>query len=180
MIISNRQQQESYDYLHKLFDYDGQNLIWKVNRQGTKGINSIAGTKDKDGYIVIRLDNKAYKAHRLIWMFVNGYMPENSLDHINRIKTDNRIENLREVSNQCNIQNAGMWSSNTSGIKGVSWHKQTKKWVAHIKVNQKAKHLGRFVNKIDAAKARYQAEIKYNWQSCEAGGSSAKQFINNN
>jgi len=180
MIISNKERKESQEYLHKLFSYDGKDLIWKVQKSNNIKVGSIAGNKQKNGYNYIGIDGKIYFAHRLIWMFVYGYLPENQIDHVNRIKDDNRIENLREVSNQCNIQNAGMSKNNTSGIKGVHWCKRAKRWVAQITVNDKNKNLGKYKNKIDAAKARYQAEIKYDWASCEAGKSSAKQFIDAN
>jgi len=177
MIISNENMKESQEYLHKLFSYDGKDLIWKKTRGG-RITGSIAGNKNKtDGYIRITLDKKLYLAHRLIWMFVYGYLPENDLDHINRIRDDNQIDNLREVSTQCNIQNSKVYTNNLSGIKGVAWQKQRKKWMAQITINGKQKNLGRFKNKIDAAKARYQAELKYDWASCETGKSSAKQFI---
>ena len=177
MIISNENMKESQEYLHKMFSYDGKNLIWKVRKTNSVKIGDIAKSVDGKGYIHVSIDGKRYKAHRLIWMFVYGYMPENQIDHINRVRDDNRIENLREVSQSCNTQNSGIRSDNTSGIKGIYWHKKRNNWAARITVNGKRKNLGGFKNKVDAAKARYEAELKYDWASCETGDSSAKQFI---
>ena len=83
------------------------------------------------------------------------------IDHINGVKTDNRINNLRLVTRSINLQNASMRCHNTSGFNGVSWHKSTKKWRAQIRVDGKSIHLGVFSNKKDAIAARIKANIKY-------------------
>ena len=98
-----------------LFEYrqDGK-LIWKIKRSGTKKWKT-AGAMHRNGYIVITFKGKQYPAHRLIWLFHNGFLPENGihLDHINRQKDDNRIENLRMVTSQCNQRNTGNWVTST-------------------------------------------------------------------
>jgi hypothetical protein len=87
--------------------------------------------------------------------------PEDQIDHINRIRTDNRISNLREVSHKQNHQNRSKSSHNTSGHSGVSWYKQKSRWRAQITHNQKDIHLGLFTNLEDAIAARKAAEKLY-------------------
>jgi len=84
-----------------------------------------------------------------------------SVDHINRIGLDNRRSNLRRATNQEQCVNQGMLKNNTSGVKGVCWHKQCQKWMAHIKVNRERIHLGLYDTIGEAAQARLGAEAKY-------------------
>lgn len=83
-------------------------------------------------------------AHRLIWALETGHWPKDQIDHVNGIRTDNRIENLREASNSQNSMNQGVRADNTSGHKGVCWHSGAKKWRAYINLNGKRTHLGFF------------------------------------
>lgn len=89
-----------------------------------------AGSITALGYIVIVLNYKHLYAHRLAWLYTHGYIPENEIDHINKTKTDNSISNLREVSRSCNAINTINQKNNTSGVKGVYWRKERKKWQA--------------------------------------------------
>ena len=126
-------------------------------------INSSAkvGTLTPKGYLKIHLLKKSYQAHRLAWLYVHGIMPEDQLDHENHDKTDNRIENLREVSNQENLKNQSMRSTNTSGFVGVYWDNKQEKWSSQIMVDAKCIFLGRFKSKQGAIKARKLANVKY-------------------
>lgn len=119
------------------------------------------GSKNNTGYVCISFNRKKYLAHRLIWLFVHGSFPKGMIDHINRIKTDNRISNLREVSNSENMQNIGFIKSNKSGIKGVSFKKSTGKWVANISIGGKAIFLGSHDDKESAAQAYKDAQKIY-------------------
>jgi hypothetical protein len=110
-------------------------------------------SKDRDGYILNFVKGKIYREHRLIWMYVYGEMPNGMLDHINRIKSDNRIENLRIVSFSENRQNIGKLSNNKSGFKGVWFHKVNKNWCASISVDKKNCHIGSFATKEEAYEA---------------------------
>ena len=165
----------TYERLHEVLDYDSESGIftWKVSRRGCR-IGSVAGCIDKHGYYVIKIDKKKYQGHRLAWMYVNGYMPENDIDHINRNKTDNRIDNLREVSRQCNLRNTGNRNDNTSRVKGVYFNKTTNKWYAQITVNQKQIHLGYFEDFNDAVLARYKKECELGWKGCDSNSPSYK------
>lgn len=96
------------------------------------------------GYIVIKIYGKNYLAHRLAWLYTFGYFPEKYLDHINLIKSDNRISNLREANQSQNQGNTLKHKRNTSGYKGVCFDKWSNRWKAEICFNGKSKNLGRF------------------------------------
>jgi hypothetical protein len=100
-------------------------------------------------------------AHRLAWFYVHGEFPKCELDHINGVRDDNRISNLRECSRAENMQNAGMFKTNTSGYTGVTWHKQRRKWAAQIWVNNKRMYLGLRESKEDAYALYLEAKAKY-------------------
>ena len=139
--------------LRHLLDYDPASGVftWRVSKSGTK-VGQVTGSIEKLGYLRIMIDGKSYKAHRLAWLWMTGEFPPDQIDHINRIKTDNRWENLRAATNQQNKMNSTN-SNNTSGKKGVSWDKQNGKWKAQIKVNGIKYHLGLYNDIEDAAVA---------------------------
>lgn len=110
------------------------------------------GYKCKSGYVVMKFMKKTIFVHRIIFLFHHGYLPK-YVDHINGNKSDNRIENLRDVTHCQNMMNIKKYSLNTSGYKGVSFHKRSKKWVAQIKFNKQRIYLGLF----DCAQKAYDA-----------------------
>lgn len=114
------------------------------------------GTIATNGYIQIRVDYKLEYAHRVIWESVNGKIPDGMvIDHINGNTTDNRILNLRLVTQSENMQNTrgARADNNTSKIKGVTFDKRRKKWIAQIFVDGKHHYLGQWDSKEEAAKA---------------------------
>lgn len=114
----------------------------------------IAGSKGANGYMQIKVAGKVYYQHRLAWYLHFGYWPENQIDHINGVKTDNRISNLRLATNKQNAQNTGLRRDNTSGVRGVYYEKGRKSpWKARIKIDGKFKFLGYFVTKGEAETA---------------------------
>jgi HNH endonuclease/AP2 domain len=127
---------------------------------GTAKIGGIAGTVTERGYIKIRVCGKKYLAHRLAWMYVYGEMPAN-IDHINGIKTDNRICNLRQATQIENGQNRAIHSKNTTGFAGVYFYKLTKKYKAQIGFNNKRYSLGYFESPEAAHKAYLEAKAKF-------------------
>jgi len=113
------------------------------------------GSLDKsNGYLCICVCGVQLYAHRLAWFLTHGKWPTQTIDHINRNRTDNRLENLRDVSYSDNNVNMGMRSHNTSGFEGVSWHAKARKWMAQIKRNGHYYYLGLFESKEDAKDLR--------------------------
>ena len=139
-----------------------------------------AGYKCPRGYIMMGVGGVYHRAHRLAWLYMYGYLPELSIDHINRVKGDNRISNLREASRQCNMRNSDISSKNTSGITGVSWHATNKRWQARITVNDKRMHLKTCKSIADAALARWDAEVKYGFPACNTTSTSYLYLKRNN
>ena len=133
--------------LKNLFDYVGGQLIAKTNSNKRKVGDALSSQTDK-GYLRSSVSGKSYRVHRLVFLYHHGYMPE-QVDHIDGNRTNNRIENLREATSSQNNQNRK--ATGSSGIKGVVWHKQSKKWVASICVNRKSVHLGSFLSIEEAA-----------------------------
>lgn len=161
--------------LHALFEFDagaGQ-LIWRTRPVedfatvrvwkiwNTRFAGTVAGYVDVNGkgYRRIELDGKRWLAHRLIWVYAHGAIPDGfNLDHISGVRDDNRLVNLRLVTIADNNRNRSMSPNNTSGTMGVHWHKPSSKWQAKISVDRQLKHLGSFDNLSDAAAARVKAE----------------------
>ncbi len=120
-------------------------FLWKIASVGRIKMLGVAGSKHNQGYIVITIKGKAYLAHRLAWLYVYGEIPREQLDHINNIRSDNRIANLRVATH---IQNQGNQikphHENKTGFLGVSFDKRRNKYVAYISINGRNKKLGRF------------------------------------
>ena len=155
--------------LKKILHYDPDTGVFTwVVAAGCVNAGDIAGGRKQNGYRYIKINGTLYLEHRLVWMFVYGYFPENDIDHINRVRDDNRISNLREVSQQCNSRNTGNPCDNTSGVKGVYFSKTRNKWQASIAVNQRRFFLGRYKNFDDAVLARFAAEVRLNWAGCDS------------
>ena len=138
-------------------------FTWKVPRTNNIKIGDIAGCLTKNGYRVISINDKPYKAHRLAWLYVYGKLPKNQIDHINHNKDDNRIVNLREVDSVENGRNRSIANNNKSGVTGVHWDNIAKQWKVQIKVKGEQIHLGYFHDFTEAVKARKEAEHKYNF-----------------
>lgn len=129
---------------------------WNTRYAGSRADASI----DSSGYRRVCLGHKHYIAHRIVWMMQMGAWPE-TIDHINGVKTDNRMENLRDVSIKLNSLNRPKQKNNQSGVTGVKWSKSCRKWEAAIQVNGEKIGLGFFLTFEMAAEARKKAEAKY-------------------
>lgn len=173
----NLKRKPEYNKMVSLLDYNSLTGIftWKDTRRGKVKIGDVAGCKHKsNGYIYIKLDNVDYSAHRLAFYYTHKYYPENEIDHINRVRDDNRSINLREVSYSCQSRNSKLSIKNTSGIKGVCWAKVDNKWHAYIWANGKSKSLGYYNSFDDAVYARYDGEQALGWKGCEANSPAYK------
>lgn len=124
-----------------------------------------AGRIDSRGYLQIMVLGTRYLAHRLAFLYVHGSLPSEGMevDHIDGNRKNNAWNNLRVVTKAENAKNQKRRCTNLSGVTGVSWYKPYQKWVAHIQVNGKPKHLGYFVSKRDAVEARQRASIAENF-----------------
>jgi hypothetical protein len=151
------------DILRDLFSYsviEGA-LYWKKRLSSRARLDTPAGCTDREGYMMITINGKSYRRHRLIWAYFYGDPGTNTeIDHINRIKGDDRIENLRLATRQENSYNV-VYSTNKSGHPGVCWHKRDKKWRVSIRVNGVNKHLGYYTQLDDACQAYKTAALKY-------------------
>ena len=147
--------------LKELLHYDAERGVftWLVNLRGRSArVGGVAGCRDGRGYGVIRIDGVLHRAHRLVWLYVHGQWPTHEVDHINGVRDDNRLVNLREATSTQNHQNRALSDTNTSGYLGVYWHKARQKWLARIAVNRKTHFLGRFDNPEEAAAAYVEAK----------------------
>ena len=132
------------DLLNELFEYDKETgkLYWKVVRQ-RGNVGDEVGCDNGRGYLVTRINDKVYRVHRVIFLMHKGYLPK-TLDHVNGDRADNRIENLRAVTSSQNQYNRKLNKNNTSGYKGVYYHKKTAKFRARISHLNKNIYLGSY------------------------------------
>jgi len=163
--------------LKELLHYNPKTGIftWKTTRGRFATVGVKAGSKIHR-YIRIKIKYISYRAHRLAFLYMKGYIPEYGVDHKDRIRHHNWWNNLRETTQQCNIRNTGNYKTNTSGVKGVSWDKNSKKWYASIMINQKTKNLGYYNNIMEAACHRLAAEQCVDWAGCDSS-SPAYQYV---
>lgn len=146
----------TFELAHSLFYEKDGVLYWRERKnisQGTaafntKYANKEAGGFDSKGYkrVKYKKDKKSIGVHRVIFLMRHGYLTE-VIDHINGNKIDNRIENLRAATYKTNNQNSRIAKHNTSGIKGVSWHKRNNCWRCSLWTNNKSKEVGGFETK---------------------------------
>jgi hypothetical protein len=155
----------SYEEVNSLLEYDCNtgNLKWRRSLGKAKA-GSIAGCLAK-GYILIGINKRLLKAHRLAWLLHFKIDPVGDIDHKNGIRSDNRIDNLRIASHSENMHNRCADHDNKSGIKGVCWCKRKRKWMAYVN----GKNLGYFTDIKDAEKKAIQTrEIIHGEFACSA------------
>ena len=156
------------DLWHSLFKYEDGSLYWRVSLSSRAPIGAKVGWLQNTGYLMARVDGDAWNLHKIIYEMHHGDT-DSAIDHKNRNKSDNAIDNLRLATKSQNEANTEKRSTNSSGYKGVYWLKNAKKWRAKIDYNKKQIHIGLFVDKHDAAKA-------YNEKARELHGEYA--FLN--
>lgn len=154
-------QERLKELLH--YNLDTGIFTWKARRSQRAEKGSVAGSKHTKGYVIIGIDRKLYRAHRLAFLYVNGAMPDDQVDHINHVRDYNAWANLRESTGKENSCNQSMRCTNTSGVMGVSWYKLRSKWLAIIQAEGKSLNLGYFNKKEDAIAARQAAAIRYGY-----------------
>jgi hypothetical protein len=139
------------------YDPDTGEFRWRFQRQRCP-VGALAGTSSYHGYVVIKLNGRSYRAHRLAWLYQHGCWPDGELDHVNRQRNDNRITNLREASRFANCQNRVKSPAAHSQHIGVSKGFGGKGWRAYIDKNNRRVTLGVFATEAEAVHARYEAE----------------------
>jgi len=163
----------SIERLRQLLAYDPDTgkFKWRASETmcGTRnsrwaGRPALTG-KHRQGYLQGRIDGKHVFAHRVAWALHYGMWPSSHIDHIDHDPSNNRIENLREVSSAENARNMSKMKNNSSGITGVYWCKAFGKWNAKIRINRKLINLGRFSEFEDAVRCRKAAEAKYGFHT---------------
>lgn len=153
----------SLERLRELLSYDERTgvLTWKMQPTTSRsniGFNNkcggkVAGTVGLKGYIMIGIGKVYYLSHRIIWKMMTGKDPVDQIDHEDADRGNNRWANLRQASNGPNIQNSRIRKDNTSGIKGVHWEADRRKWRAVVTVNGKQIKIGRFDDLVQAKTA---------------------------
>ena len=149
-----------HKYIKTNYRYDeltGEFFSFRYNRPVGCVNTCFCGKK----YFRMQIKGKNYYIHRLAWLYVHGEFPPEQIDHINSDGLDNRLINLRAVSNSENGKNQRKHSTNVSGVMGVSWHKRDKRWQSSIKVDSKPIYLGSYISFNDAVIARKVAEKQY-------------------
>lgn len=144
------------DRVKTLLSYDPDTgfLTWrKTNRR--------AGTRHYSNYRNVFVDGRCYIEHRVIWLYAHGEWPSVDIDHINRQRDDNRLQNLRLATREENCQNQPVRKTNRSGRTGIYFHKISQKWAAVISVRKKQLHLGVFDTLEEAVAARENAEATH-------------------
>lgn len=126
------------------YDEEYGQFYWRQDVGRRVKAGDVAGCLHHKGYVVIVIEKRQYQAHRLAWLYVNGSHPKAQIDHINGVRSDNRITNLREASQAENCQNLKK-SRGTSGFLGVTIDSvRGNRWKASIKLNGENIHLGWF------------------------------------
>jgi hypothetical protein len=148
--------------LKKLLHYDCNTGIftWKVSRGRVRpGVK--AGSLDKDGYLRIRVDKKTYMAHRIAFLYVNGVLPTDEVDHIDLNRKNNKFSNLRQCTSVQNKRNSSSRQGASSKYLGVSYWKRKNKWAAGIRCKGKHLYLGMYSSEREAAWAYNLAAYNY-------------------
>lgn len=154
--MKNKHPIPSISELRKIFSYDQRTgLITWIKGSLRWPSGRVAGSFDKGtGYIIVTLRSTAMRGHRLAWALHYGEWPEDEIDHINGIRNDNRVENMRNATRETNNQNIRTATkANASGILGVRFKGGS--WMSSIRVKGRAIHLGSF----GSAEAAHQAYV---------------------
>ncbi len=151
-------------YIQEHMSYKDGKLYWSSTCPSRRMRGKRAGGYTDQGYRNVFIRTRLYREHRLVFLYHHGYMPA-CIDHVNGVRDDNRIENLRAATQQSNTYNARLRKDTTSGIKGVSWHKARQKWRTYINVGKRTISLGYFEDKelaelvVSEARELYHAEF---------------------
>jgi hypothetical protein len=157
---NNHRNDLTAEFVRAIFKYvpETGDLIW-ISGYKNNRIGKIAGQIFDNGYRYIQINKKWYLAHRIVYLHQTGHWPPHELDHTFGNKLDNRFEKLRPCTDSQNTHNRKKQKNNTSGFKGVSFHKKSKKWRAQIMIDRKHHSLGLFNNPKEAHRAYCDAAL---------------------
>jgi hypothetical protein len=149
----------TYEFVRETFLYDpvSGEFIWRKSIGGKSRRGLIVTHTSDNGYITVIVKGTTYLVHRVIWLWMTGKWPENTIDHKNHVKTDNRWDNLREATRNENQRYRKKHKSNKTGYKGVCFDKNRKKYRAAIEIGGRCKFLGHF----ETAEEAYEAYTKF-------------------
>lgn len=162
MTVAKNDQLITAERLGELLHYDREtgHFTWLVTRGSSALAGARAGTVSAKGYRVIHIEQRRYKAHRLAWFYVNGAWPDSLIDHVDRARDHNAICNLRQATNAQNLCNRGAEKDSQSGLKGASFHKDTRRWQAQISVDKRKIYLGLYDSAEEAHAAYVAAALR--------------------
>jgi hypothetical protein len=147
--------------IRDILSYNPENghFVWKKNRYRAKA-GFRAGHRRPDGYWAITVFGHSYRAGRLAWFFTHDEWPSNEIDHINGVRDDDRIENLRVATRSQNVANTKKKCSSRNLLKGVSTARRGKRYVAQIRINGKNTRIGAYDSEKEAHDAYVAAAQK--------------------
>lgn len=145
----------NFDFLFEYLRYNETKgeFTWIKRPNKNIHLHTRAGTKNSAGYRVISLFGKRYLEHRLAWFYVHGEMPKHEIDHINQIRDDNRISNLRQVTRSENQRNKTRKDSRVDEV-GIWWCRRRKRYIAEITLNGKKVYQKSFTDIDEAIQQR--------------------------
>lgn len=143
----------------ELFDYKDGILYWKkkAHKTGPDYTGCIAGCVNMHGRTIVKVNRKTWLVHRIIFLMFNGYLPE-FIDHADRNKLNNRIDNLRDATYSQNNANRSVQKNNKCGLKGIYKRKNRNVWVVRVGVGIKRKYIGGYQTKEEAHEV-YKREV---------------------
>lgn len=185
---SGTKKRKSYptqERVRELFDYDPNTgeLTWAIDVRGGQGAirvkrgTTVGAFNSTNGYLQTQVDKKFIYLHRIIWIWMEGYAPEHQIDHINRVRTDNRWCNLREINQSCNNINCKIRSDNVSGVKGVGKFR-INQWRVRVHLGVKEIHIGVYDDFTEAVAHRLAMEQCSSLRIYDEG-STAYQYMQN-
>ena len=160
----------TFEKARELFVYDRETGVikWRKRTSHRQRSDLVAGNTwpNGRGYTQINIKGKIYPAHRIAMLLSYGFYGDGlEVDHVNHVRNDNRLSNLRFVTRTSNQRNRSKNSNNTTGVMGVYYHKASRKYMAGIRSDGTQIHLGYFATLEEAAEARKEAEIKYRFNA---------------
>ena len=152
----------SLDDINKYVSYDPETGLFYRKKPSVSGsVGDSISQKNNHGYGIIYINGLYYMAHRIAWKIVFKEPGKMQIDHINHIRNDNRIENLRLVTAKENQKNISISKRSKTGFVGVLWRESAKSFRSHIMIDNKEIHLEYSKTLIDAVIKRMKANEKY-------------------